>query len=227
MITDDPDTPGDGNWEINLSTSAARLGVQRLRNPAHVDVNYGYGERLQLKIEGGVADSDGPGGQHTGIDDLLVGTKWRFIDPGEQAWHVSTYPQLRLQASARAVRDGEAAPAPALFLPLEASLNLGAYTLVTDAGYQTQRTGGNQWLAGILGGWRLDRKLELMAEARYTRDVARGDHDLLLNLGLRRRLGEHLQLLLAAGSALATGIDPTRYQVYLGVQVGVEGLTPR
>jgi hypothetical protein len=51
LMTDDPDTPGPGYWEINLAVLLQKShGEQRLDLP-RLDVNYGVGERIQLKFE--------------------------------------------------------------------------------------------------------------------------------------------------------------------------------
>jgi hypothetical protein len=58
MLTDDPDTPGSGNWEINVGYIEERNKLERLRSVPHVDVNYGLGERIQLKYEIGWLHAD-------------------------------------------------------------------------------------------------------------------------------------------------------------------------
>ncbi len=51
LITDDPGTPGDGNWEINIAfTAEKRKTVRSYENPI-LDINYGLGDRIQLKYE--------------------------------------------------------------------------------------------------------------------------------------------------------------------------------
>src|SRR5947207_15936525 len=51
MITDDPDTPGPGFWEINVSAARDASREERRIERPRVDVNYGAGERIQLKFE--------------------------------------------------------------------------------------------------------------------------------------------------------------------------------
>jgi hypothetical protein len=51
MITDDPGTPGDGHWEINLAASARHSATTSEGEVPLLDVNYGLGERIQLKYE--------------------------------------------------------------------------------------------------------------------------------------------------------------------------------
>ena len=94
MLTDDPDTPGSGNWEINIAYLEERNMLERLRSVPHVDVNYGLGERIQLKYETGwvfadVADS----ASRSGLDDSVIGLKWRFLDQSEAGLNMSVYPQ--------------------------------------------------------------------------------------------------------------------------------------
>ncbi len=51
LITDDPGTPGDGNWEINLAFSAEKRRAERSYESPLLDINYGLGDRIQLKYE--------------------------------------------------------------------------------------------------------------------------------------------------------------------------------
>ena len=51
MVTDDPETPGDGNWEINIAAIRNHThGETEVELPV-ADVNYGLGEHVQLKLE--------------------------------------------------------------------------------------------------------------------------------------------------------------------------------
>src|SRR5947199_673360 len=52
LITDDPDTPGPGYWEINLAAVVARHPGSQSADLPRVDANYGAGRRVQLKFEG-------------------------------------------------------------------------------------------------------------------------------------------------------------------------------
>ena len=95
--TDDPDTPGNRHWEINI-------GVIGERNPGggdydvpNIDLNYGLGDRLQLKYEVPIAvhetrpqpatatDPATSGSVIGGLGESLMGVKWRFYEhhPGD------------------------------------------------------------------------------------------------------------------------------------------------
>ena len=46
--SDDPDTPGNNNWEINVFGTADRNPVLGLYEIPDIDLNYGVGHRIQL-----------------------------------------------------------------------------------------------------------------------------------------------------------------------------------
>src|SRR5215470_10781067 len=94
MITDDPMTPGDGHWEINVATTSDHSAGQTEYALPLLDVNYGLGERVQLKFEVPYVVETGNGSTRKGAGDSLLGVKWRFFDSGEDGWQISTYPQV-------------------------------------------------------------------------------------------------------------------------------------
>jgi hypothetical protein len=51
FIGDDPGTPGDGNWEINVAAYTERHPTERIYNAPILDANYGLGPRIQLKYQ--------------------------------------------------------------------------------------------------------------------------------------------------------------------------------
>ena len=46
LLTDDPGTPGDGNWEINIGFTIEKLLQETLYEAPILDINYGLGERI-------------------------------------------------------------------------------------------------------------------------------------------------------------------------------------
>src|SRR6516164_8593101 len=94
MVTDDPGTPGDGHWEINLGAIGTRTpGHWEIAAP-DADINYGWGEHIQLKVDVPWLTTRDDG-QHWKSDfgDVALGVKWRFLDQDEAGVSVSTYPQ--------------------------------------------------------------------------------------------------------------------------------------
>jgi len=127
MLTDDPGTPGSGVWEINTAYMEQRTTQERLRSFPHVDFNYGIGERIQLKLETGWLFVDAPegGGVSSGLDDSLLGVKWRFLEQARSGVDMSVYPQLQAENSTGSVARGLANPGPNLFLPVEMGATSG------------------------------------------------------------------------------------------------------
>jgi hypothetical protein len=80
LITDDPDTPGPGYWEINVVSILEKSRLERRLEGPLADINYGVGRRIQLKFEmpwlsvreTGMPVEAGPG-------NALLGVKWRFL----------------------------------------------------------------------------------------------------------------------------------------------------
>ena len=51
MITDDPGTPGDGNWEFNIASTREHAESTTAHEAPLLDINYGLGDRVQLTFE--------------------------------------------------------------------------------------------------------------------------------------------------------------------------------
>ena len=95
--TDDPDTPGNRHWEINFGFIGDRNPGSGAYQIPDVDINYGLGDRIQLKFELPVALQEtrsqpaspaAPAVEGTvigGIGESLLGVKWRFYEhhPGD------------------------------------------------------------------------------------------------------------------------------------------------
>src|SRR4051794_37439935 len=72
MITDDPGTPGDGHWEINVALTTERRPGERVTEMPLVDINYGIGDRLQLKYEAAWLRVDDGAERHDGLSNSLL-----------------------------------------------------------------------------------------------------------------------------------------------------------
>lgn len=221
MLTDDPFTPGNKVWEINVAYTEQLTSDERLRSFPHVDFNYGLGERIQLKYETGwvfVGPSNGEGVK-SGLDDSLLGVKWRFLDQDKSGIDMSVYPQLQVENPTGSVERGIAEPGPNLFLPFEMARDFGKFKLVGEIGYQYFRTQPNEWILGVLGSMEVTDNLELMAEVRTFSEKFLSNADVILNFGLRYALGSQFKLLASAGTGVNNIPQATSFIAYLGVQV--------
>ena len=104
--TDDPDTPGPGRWEVNLASTMEKRASFWEFQPL-LDVNYGWGERVQLKLKPRAVVLDEPGaGAKAGAGNLQFGVKWRFVDQQERGLSLSVYPQADLNPPGNSVERG-------------------------------------------------------------------------------------------------------------------------
>jgi hypothetical protein len=223
MLTDDPGTPGSGVWEINAAYVEQRTTSERVRSLPHVDFNYGLGENIQLKYETGWVFVDIPasegGGVKSGLDDSLLGLKWRFLDQARSGIDMSMYPQLQVENPTGSVERGIAEPGPNLFLPIEIARDFGALKVVGEVGYQYFRTQENEWIVGLLGAVEVSDTLELLAEVRSFSEKFLNRGDVVVNVGLRQALGSHFKLLASVGTGVTNVPQATSFIAYLGIQV--------
>src|SRR4051812_32549045 len=90
MITDDPATVGNGNWEINLLPSIERTRAGRAYEAPNIDINYGVGKRIQLKFEVPfVVQQDAGSAARSGFGNSNVGVRYRFIDEAKYGFSMS------------------------------------------------------------------------------------------------------------------------------------------
>ena len=223
MLTDDPGTPGDGAWEINTAYMDQRTGQERVRSFPHVDFNFGLGERMQLKYETGWVFADAPdgGAAKSGLDDSLLGLKWRFLDQARGGIDMSVYPQLQVENGTGSVARSIAQPGPNLFLPAEIARDFGKTKLVGEVGYQYFRGRQNEWVVGVLGALEASDTLELLAEVRSFSQNFLNRGDVIVNVGLRQALNSRFKLLASLGTGVTNGPEAASFIAYLGIQLAL------
>ena len=85
-----------------------------------LDLNYGLGERIQLKYELPWIFSKEEGEEtHNGIGNSVLGVKWRFLDEERQGISMSTYPQVEFNMARSSVDKGLVDKGTKWILPLE------------------------------------------------------------------------------------------------------------
>src|SRR5690348_15576054 len=81
MLTDDPGTPGNKRWEINVFGTLEHSHERQMSEAPNLDLNYGLGDHIQLKFEVPFLVLKDYGEQaKSGLGDSLAGVKWRFMD---------------------------------------------------------------------------------------------------------------------------------------------------
>jgi hypothetical protein len=219
-LTNDPGTPGNGNWEINLASMPTFEHGQASYQIPQIDINFGLGERLQLSYEIPYVVQTSSGGQReSGWSNASTGVKWRFFDQGEGGWQLSTFPQLQTAGSAAAQRKGIAMEGPRLLLPLEIARSVGPFTLNFEAGYYRPWHGPEERILGVVAGRSVTPRLELDAEI-YDDHVLGSASVTTFDVGGRYNLHRAFILLFMAGRSL--GGNPSgqvQFVGFLGVQI--------
>ena len=224
LITDDPDTPGPGYWEINLSAFFEKNRLEQRFDVPRLDLNYGVGRRIQLKYEMPWLAARQPGQPtRSGAGDSVAGVKWRFLgEEGKRvAWAV--YPQLEFNTDHASVAKGLVERGRQLLLPTEITLELAHVEINGEVGRNVVDHGEDGWVYGISTEASLTRRLELLAELHGERRGAEPT-DLVVNVGGRHKLTHQLIMMLALGRAVQGMTDERpRLLVYAGLQVNLPG----
>lgn len=218
LIGDDPGTPGNGHWEINVSYPYLQTANATSMDIPYIDANYGLGDHIELSYEGGwlLGKIDGQDWQN-GYDDSLFGVKWRFLDQDTHGLDMSIYPQLGYDTTAALGRVGLVESGMSFFLPVEIAKTFGKLELDAEAGYQYYQHDRGQWAGGPIVGYILTERIELLAEARFVFDQSFRSNDLVLDAGARIGLVNHLQFLFAAGRGVRNGDDSPHLYLYAGL----------
>jgi hypothetical protein len=218
LITNDTGTPGDGHWEINFAAATgARTHSGWDIDAPNIDINYGYGERIQLSVTLPWTHRRVDGAWTSGMGDVEFAARWRFIDQDKAGVSVAIQPGWAGSWSSSAQRKGLASADDTFSLPLQIAREFGK----TTAGIELRRNfiahAPDEWQAGMFVAHEARSKIEWLAEINTTWTDA--GPQALLNLGLRKPLSEHLVLLLSAGREISRSEDRQQLLFYAGVQL--------
>jgi hypothetical protein len=224
LITDDPDTPGPGYWEINLATIVDRSLSERRTQQPLADINYGVGRRIQLKFEmpwlhvrdRGQPAATGPGNANSGV-------KWRFL--GEEGTRVawSIYPQLEVNSSKSMSDRGFVVDGPQFLLPTEFTVEMRRIEINGEVGRNFVRNGRDQWIYGVSTEISGRRGLELLDEL-HGEQSSTSPVELIVNVGARQKILRQIAVLAAVGTAVhGLRDDRTRFRLYAGLQFNLPG----
>jgi len=224
LITDDPDTPGPGYWEINISGFYQRNRRERRFETPRLDLNYGAGRRIQLKYEMPWVDLRRPGQPTlTGAGNAVAGVKWRFLGEERKTISWSVYPQFEFNTDHASVAKGLVEDGHRLLLPTELTLELGHFEINGEVGRLLVEHGAGGWVYGLTTEAGLTPRLELLGELHGERQGAEPT-ELIVNVGGRQKLTRQLILMLAVGRAVrGVAEDRPRLLVYAGLQVDLPG----
>jgi hypothetical protein len=218
--TNDPGTPGNHNWEINLGYMPFLYSDNSISHTPDVDINFGVGNRIQLTYENAWLRVHDPSGiTKYGLGQDQLGVKWRFYDRGEDHPSFSVFPQLSINNPNHSVQRGITPPGASLILPIEFTKKIGPLDVNAEAGYSFVHLGPDGWLTGLVVGHDLTKKLELDAELYSLGTFHPGFAQSTLDVGARYRLHRPIILLGMAGRSLGpAAANQPHFVGYFGLQ---------
>lgn len=240
FITDDPGTPGNRHWEINFGWIADHNPGAAYYELPDIDMNYGWGDRIQLKYELPVAAAtDQNNTTRVGLGESLLGIKWRPYEhhhDGEPKsdenmdFSVGTYPQASINNPTSAVRRGIVENGPQYYLPVEATAKLGPIDFNGEVGrWFGNKLNPSRWGRGLIAGHEFSDRFELYSEIYDLQDANRigsipKQRELTLDVGGRQTLDRrgHLRLLFMGGrgiQAVTRQNSEPNWIAYVGVQI--------
>ncbi len=220
LITDDPGTPGAGRWEINLAFTAEKLQTETLSETPLLDINYGLGERIQLKYEVPWVHLDEEGdGTKSGIGDSQIGVKYRFLDEGRHGVSMSIYPQFSLDNPTSSDERGLVDPGTEIVLPLQIARTVGPIELNLELGYSLLEHEEDEWVYGLAAARPHSERFELLGEVHGVATKDFEEDVLVFNLGGVLRMHENVHLLFSAGRSLReSSTTEPELLAYVGLQ---------
>jgi hypothetical protein len=215
MITDDPGTPGNGHWENNLAISFEHRPNEWSIDAPAIDLNYGWGDHIQLTLQGGPVLLKRNGhGLIGGLGGTEAAVKWRFLDEEKSGFDVSMFPRVIFNITQSSVRRDLAEDGTRF----QVAKTFGRFHADAEFGPLAGTVGRSEWIYGIVGGMELAKTTMLMAELNgtsrmnFTRDV------LIVNFGLRHQLTDARILIASIGHELRDPDQARSIIGYLGVQ---------
>ena len=220
LITDDPDTTGDGHWEINLGcTTDRRPGATTSELPL-LNTNYGISERLQLSYEVPYMrahEVDEP--SQADVGNSTLGVRWGLFESEENGLAVSVSPEWEFYNPGSASADlGLVERESAFSLSFQIEGDWGPVTMVAQTGREF-RSSGDTWFYGVSAGHQVTERIEIAVELAGEADAGLHRSLLIANLGVVIDLSEHTAFMFAAGRELHNHEEPKATLLgYVGLQ---------
>jgi hypothetical protein len=221
FLTNDPGTPGNANWEINIASAQSIGRGSAAYQVPQIDLNFGLGDRIQLTYEIPYVVQTGPGQpRQSGWSNAFPGLKWRFYDEGEGGWQLSLFPQMEANAPSSSLQKGIATPGSRFLLPLQATKRLGPVDVDVEAGYYLPKHGVSERILGLVVGRTITDGFDLGVEIYNDRATPGPPNETTLDLGGRYKLARGFIALFMAGRSISgTANGQAEFIGYFGIQL--------
>ena len=223
FVTDDPDTPEKGHFEINLAGQFTHSRGETAGNAASAEVNYGLIDQVEIHALIPLAfNSSQESGTHFGPGDIELGIKYRFIDADDYGWRpaVAIAPALSLPSGSASKGLGTGRVHGTI--PLWISEELKEWTVFGGGGYAINPgpDSKNFWFSGIGVTREMTPELTLGGEIIYNSPTEKGGNTSVgFNLGAIYNLSDRDHLLFSAGRNFIHASQNNLYSMYVGWQL--------
>lgn len=223
MLTDDPGTPGDKKWEINIGWTTQQAPGQTVTGLPQLDLNYGLGDRIELTYFTNYLDvkDSGMSGKW-GMDQSELAVKWRFYDGGDHGLSVSMYPQVNFltpgsHSDKRGIADGNTD----YVYPFEFERDFDWISVDVDFGHEFGTgTDPDSWFGGVCVGKQVTKHWEMDSEIHMEADEGMGRVEYIGDIATRIDLAENYTLMLLIGRDLSNRLSPkVSLLSYVGIQM--------
>jgi len=221
MITDDPGTPGDKKWEINLALAFERRPGETAFDFPAIDLNYGVGEHIQLTLQTAPVLLKRSGhGLIGGLGGTEAAVKWRFLDQqtNGDGFDMSMFPRVIFSVVSSSARRGLSQDGTRFQIPMQLAKTFGRWHADFEFGPHVSSVARSEWLYGVVAGFDVSKPTLLMAELHgtarmnFTRDV------LTVNVGIHHEFSKTRILIVSLGREISSP-DPLATIGYFGMQL--------
>jgi len=220
MITDDPGTPGNGKWEINLAIAFEHRSDETSLDLPMIDLNCGVGEQIQLTLQTAPVllkrEDHGP---IAGLGGTEIAVKWRFLDEKSIGFDMSMFPRIIFNVQTSSPRRGLSEEGTRFQIPFQIAKTFGRWHFDGEFGPLASSVGRSEWLYGIVGGFDVAKPTTLLGELHSTSRMNFTRDDLVINFGLRQEFTETRILILSLGHELLSPEDSLALIGYFGMQL--------
>ena len=212
LLSNDPGTPGPGNWEINIFTAWERSAIFEEWQVPQFDINYGVGDRIQLTASVPFVIEHEEGSRtRRAFDGAELGLKYRFLDnPGSAGPNFSVFPKIYFAFEENRTTGWS--------LPVEWHQEWSQIGLTAEIGHAWVDGKSVGWEGGVCAALLLD-PWELLAEWHSgVREAPIDLRDPMVNLGFTYEWSESVSVLASFGKSLQHQKEETNTWLVAGFQ---------
>jgi len=215
-ISDDPEPTDYEHFEI-YAFSGGSVSRDGDSSAAGIDFNYGATPDIQLTAVLPVAFEDFPnGGTQSGVGNIELAVKYRFLHQSESGWDIAVFPRLLLPSASSNAGEQHAS----FLLPFWLEKDWGKWSTFGGGGCVLNNGGDSQDFC--LAGWALTRQVlpnfQLGAElVHQTADTKGGRASTALGAGLKYDITGNYHVLAYAGPGLQNAAETGRYNWYASI----------